>query len=153
MSKDKFYYKDGTTSKYRNNKKTLHRTGGPAAERASGDRQWYVDGKLHRIDGPAVEYSNEDKAWWVDGKLHRLDNPAIVWANGDKEWWVEGKQHRIDGPAAEYATGHKEWWVDDERYTKEDFNKLIKEIKEMSLTMKLIDPREWVRELGKKEVG
>jgi hypothetical protein len=38
-------------------------------------------------------------------------------------------------------------------YFEQDFNKIIKQINEMSLVMKLTDPRWWVRELGEREVG
>jgi hypothetical protein len=131
MNKEsKFYYRDGTTSNlYRYRGRILHRVDGPAVEYTNGSREWRVDGKLHRIGGPAIEYT------------------------GVGEWWVDGKMHRTDGPAVEYTGGSKEWWIDHERYTEYDFNKLIKEINEMSLVMKLTDPRWWVRELGEKEVG
>ena len=49
--KDKFYYKDGTTSSEYDISKQLHRENGPAAEYGSGTKLWYVDGK---------HYSEED---------------------------------------------------------------------------------------------
>jgi hypothetical protein len=52
----------------------------------------------------------------------------------------------------EYADGGREWWIDGKQYTEQDFNKLIKQVNEMSLAMKLTDPRKWVRELGEREV-
>jgi hypothetical protein len=171
----KLYYKDGSTSDHYQENKTLHRVGGPAIECVDGSREWLIDGKRHRIDGPAAEYANGGREWWVDGKLHRVDGPAVVlsdkskewwvndqlhrvdgpaveFANGDKEWWIEGKLHRVDGPAVEYVYGDNEWWIDHERYTEYDFNNLIKQVNEMSLAMKLTDPRWWVRELGEKEL-
>ena len=77
---------------------------------------------LHRIDGPAVEYADGVKCWYIDDKSHRTDGPACEWADGDKEWCVDGKY-----------------------YSKKDFNKLIKEVKQLPLALRLIDPREWVR--------
>ena len=56
---NKFYYKDRAM-------KILHRTDGPAIERADGHKQWWVDNKLHRIDGPAFEYADGYKEWFVD---------------------------------------------------------------------------------------
>jgi hypothetical protein len=106
MSKDKFYYKDSTTSSKRDFSKILH-----------------------RIDGPAIEYADGTKCWYVDDKYHRVDGPAAECADGDKEWYVDGKY-----------------------YTEKQFNKLIKQVNEMSLSMKLTDPRWWVRELGENEV-
>jgi hypothetical protein len=97
--KNKFYYKDGTTSSEYDYSKTLHRTDGPAAEYADGSKDWYVDGKRHRVDGPAIKF----------------------------------------------ASGHKEWWLDDAFYTKKAFRKLVRDIKQLPLALKLTDPREWVR--------
>ena len=121
---NKFYYKDGTTSSDYDSSKVLHRIDGPACEYADGDKFWYIDSKLHRNDGPAAEHTNGSKSWWVDGKCHR-----------------------IDGPAVEYADGTKEWYVDNEHYTEEEFNELMKEVKELPKVLRLIDPREWVRKL------
>ena len=79
----KFYYKDQTV-------KTFHRVDGPAVERSSGTKYWWVDGNLHRVDGPAVEYADGSKCWYLDGKLHRVDGPAVEYADGSKYWWVDG---------------------------------------------------------------
>jgi hypothetical protein len=59
----------------------------------AGNKYYYKDKAktiLHRTDGPAIERTSGDKEWYVNGKLHRLDDPAIEWANGDKEWYVNG---------------------------------------------------------------
>jgi len=113
--KDKFYYKDGTTSSEYDDYKILHRIDGPAREYADGDKFWHVNGKLHRNDGPAVEYADGGRSWY------------------------------IDGPAVEYADGGKRWYVDGKDYAEEDFNKLMKAIRKLPLALRLIDPREWVR--------
>ena len=122
--KDKFYYKDGTTSSEYDDYKVLHRIDGPAIEMADGQKEWYVNGKCHRVDGPAIE-----------------------WGNGDRFWLVDGKCHRIDGPAVERANGRKSWWIDEVEYSEGEFNKFIQEVKELPLALRLIDPREWVRKL------
>ena len=122
----KFYYKDGTTSsKYDGSK------------------------GLHRIDGPAVEYADGDKCWYIDDKSPRTDGPAIEYTNGDKSWYIDGKRHRIDGPAIEYVNGYKRWCVDGEEYHSEEFNELMEEAKQLPLALRLIDPREWVRNYEK----
>jgi hypothetical protein len=98
----------------------------------------------------------EDKFYYKDGttsseyhaapkQLHRIDGPAIEYANGSKAWYVDGKHHRIDGPACEWADGDKEWWIEGEYYTEEDINIIIEEIRQLPLALRLIDPREWVR--------
>ena len=150
--KDKFYYKDGTTSSDYDSSKVLHREDGPAVERADGDRTkaWYIDGKHHRTDGPAVEYADGGKEWWVDGKQHREDGPAVEHANGDKIWYIDNERHRTDGPAVEWVDGYKSWYIDGRLYSEEDFNKFIEEVKQLPLALRLIDPREWVR-LGSYE--
>jgi hypothetical protein len=61
----------------------LHRTDGPAIERANGDRLWYLNGKLHRTDGPAIEHADDYREWYLNGKLHRTDGPALEWANAN----------------------------------------------------------------------
>lgn len=56
------------TTRWYNNKDELHRLDGPAVERASGTKEWYVEGKLHRLDGPAVEWADGNKSWYVEDK-------------------------------------------------------------------------------------
>ena len=80
--------------------------------------------------------------------LHRIDGPAVEFAGGDKEWHVDGKLHRIDGPAVEFANGDKLWHIDNKYFfNKEEFNLFLKEVKQLPLALRLIDPREWVRKL------
>ena len=150
MKEDKFYYKDGTTSSEYNTSKVIHRIDGPACEYADGDKFWYIDSKLHRIDGPALEYTDGTKLWYIDGRRHRTDGPAAEYGSGTKAWYIDGKQHRIDGPAVEYPYGAKRWYVDGEHYTKEDFNQLIEEIRQLPKVLRLIYPREWVRNYEEK---
>jgi hypothetical protein len=125
---NKFCYKDKAMTE-------LHRSDGPAIERADGSKFWYADGKLHRSDGPAVEYVSGSKSWYVDGKLHRFDGPAIEGFNGHKFWYADDKLHRTDGPAveyvsgtkaAEYASGTKFWWINGKILTEETFDALTK---------------------------
>ena len=53
---------------YYDSRKQLHRTDGPAVERTSGARSWYLHGKLHRSDGPAIERANGSRGWWLNGE-------------------------------------------------------------------------------------
>jgi antitoxin component YwqK of YwqJK toxin-antitoxin module len=94
---------------------------------SSGDKLWYLKGKLHREDGPAIEYANGDKHWYLNGKLHRVDGPAFECANGDKEWYLNGKLHREDGPAMEYANGNKFWYLNGKQLTEAEFNSRTKD--------------------------
>jgi hypothetical protein len=61
---------------WRNQKRQLHRTDGPAYERANGDKEWYLNGQPHRTLGPAVEWANGTKAWFVNGQLLTFDEWA-----------------------------------------------------------------------------
>ena len=47
-------------------------------------------GQLHREHGPAVERSSGDKAWWLNGQIHRTDGPAVECANGTRRWYLNG---------------------------------------------------------------
>ena len=112
---NKFYFADREMT-------ILHREDGPAAEYASGSKEWFINGKLHREDGPAAEWADGSKEWRLNGKLHREDGPAIEDPNGYKAWYLNGKRHREDGPAVEYASGSKEWWLNGKKLTEEEFN-------------------------------
>ena len=124
---DKYYYSDGSTSSGLDGSKLLHRVGGPAIEGSNGTKEWYLNGECHREDGPAV-----------------------VWADGNKHWYLNRKLHRVDGPAIEWTNGHKVWYLNGEKYTEEQFNKILKKVNKMCMALQLTDPREWVRELGRK---
>jgi len=147
MKNDKFYYKDGTTSSKYNGAKILHRKGGPAVERASGDKEWCINDKFHRKDGPAVEYSNGDNFWYLNDKLHRKDGPAIEYADGSREWWLNNKIHREDGPAVEYPNGSKGWFLNDKPLRTLTKKHLIKymEVYNLTLAHLLTDSDEIVR--------
>ena len=86
----------------------------------SGDKAWYLNGKLHREDGPAIEYASGDKYWHLNDKRHREDGPAIEYADGDKYWYLNDELHREDGPAIEYADGDKSWWLNGKEVTEEE---------------------------------
>ena len=90
----------------------LHRTDGPAVERAYGQQEWWLHGQPHRTDGPAILCPEGYRAWWVNGVRHRLDGPAVDYASGLAEWWVNGVRHRLDGPAVVSPRGDVRWFVD-----------------------------------------
>jgi hypothetical protein len=89
----------------------------------SGNKEWFLNGKLHREDGPAREYADGGKYWYLNGKLHRKDGPAAERVNGDKLWYLNDRPHREDGPAREYASGGKFWYLNGKQLTEEEFNK------------------------------
>ena len=86
-----------------------------------------------------------------DITYHRLDGPAREWRDGTKQWFKEGRRHREDGPAIEdqsaYGAGsYAAWYIEGKSYNKEDYDKLIQEVRDMPLVLRLVDPRRWVRE-------
>jgi hypothetical protein len=89
----------------------LHRTDGPAIERANGHTEWCYNGVLHRPDGPAITKWHGGTEWWFNGHLHRGDGPAIESTRDTEEWWVHGKRHRIDGPAEQGTYVVPRWYL------------------------------------------
>ena len=73
-----------------------------------------------KIDGSG------NRKWFLNGKLNRVDGPAIEWSDGSKEWFLNGKRHRVDGPAVECINGYREWWLNGVEYTEEEYNEKIK---------------------------
>jgi len=57
--------------------------------------------------------------------------------------------HRTDGPAVEWTDGENHWYIDGWYCTEEEFKQLIREIGQLPLALRLIDPREWVRNYEK----
>lgn len=103
----------------------------------NGDKFYHKDREmkiLHREDGPACEWISGNKSWWVDGKLHREDGPAIDSSyNGDKYWFLNGKKHREDGPAYEGADGTKKWFHHGQQLSENQFNRLHNSEKERKI--------------------
>ena len=71
--------------------------------------------------------------WILNGTLHREDGPAVVNSEGDKAWYLNGKRHREDGPAIEYSNGCCSWYLDGFCYTKEDYQKVLNPVKELTV--------------------
>ena len=95
----------------------------------SGNKYWWLNGKLHREDGPAIEYLDGTKAWFLNGKLHREDGPAVEYISRSKSWYLNGELHREDGPAIEYADGSKRWFYKDKEIHCKDNQEFLRTIK------------------------
>lgn len=87
---------------------------------------------LHRENGPAVEYADGDKAWWFNGKKHRVGGPAIITGPGS-------------GCSAGLHLSLENFFIEGIYYYIFDYVKIMKEVEEMPLELRLTDPREWVR--------
>ncbi len=107
---------DGTKTWRRRRDGELHREDGPAVERVTGTKEWWLNGQRHREDGPAVEWPDGTKEWYLNGQRHREDGPAVECADRTREWYLNGQRHREDGPAVECGYGTKEWWLDGQRH-------------------------------------
>jgi len=92
---------------------------GPAIERDTGDKEWWINGLRHRQNGPAVELSDGTKQWWINGLKHRTHDPAVEWHDGSKEWFANGKRHRLGGPAIEENSSTKYYFIYGTKTTKE----------------------------------
>ena len=118
--------------------------------------------KVTTIDNP--EYQ-EFKSWSTFEKTNQVlhshnDKPSVIYyfENGKvgyKYWHLNDKRHRtgnkssIIGYFENGEVGYKAWYLDDEEYTKQDYKQIMKQIKAMSDTEKLLDSRQWVREMVK----
>lgn len=167
---NKFYYKDGLILDYHNKAKILHREDGPAFEK-DGNKKWYLNGVLHRLDGPAIQYKNGSRLWFVNGVPHREELPAVVLADGTLKWYINGclhrldgpasktslsegwyfknRLHRIDGPALVYVDGRRYYFIDGAEFeTEKLYRQGLEEVLKLPLELRLLDHREWVRNLA-----
>jgi hypothetical protein len=78
-------------------------------------------------------YASGNKQWWLNGKLHREDGPAVEYADGGKEWYLKDKLHREDGPAVEYPSGDKYWYLNDKSMTEEEHKAAMNPAVEMTV--------------------
>ena len=76
----------------------------------------------------------------------------FTYSEWQKKAPLDRTYHRLDGPSAVFNTDagvHVKnifWDIEGESFTKEEYNQLIREVRDMPLVLRLIDPRKWVRE-------
>jgi hypothetical protein len=137
-----------------------HRSDGPAqihpdslkageGEEELEDLYWFVNGELHREDGPAVINFNGEQ-WYRNGMLDKKEGPAVICGNYYCGWYRKNQLHRLDGPA-EIDRGKEDYYIDGVKYTKNKFDKLTKEMKQLNPALGLLDPRWWVREYWEQQ--
>ena len=69
--------------------------------------------------------------------------------------WKTAVFHRVDGPALQFwsegieDTKNSWYFIEGKEFGEYGYNKLIKEVKDMPLVLRLVDPRKWVREYDK----
>ena len=72
-----------------------------------------------------------NKAWInKEGLAYREDGPAVGYTDGIRYWYKNGKRHREDGPAIIREDGRYEYYLNGKEYTKEEYLKENKKIKE-----------------------
>ena len=80
--------------------------------------------------------------------IYSLNNGREELSEG--EWFSRADTtmvyHRVDGPAIEYGDVSKFWFIDGEQLSIWKFERMIREVKDMPLVLRLVDPRRWVRE-------
>ena len=48
-------------------------------DKITGAKYWFNElNQYHREDGPARIFTTGEKEWWINGKLHREDGPAVI---------------------------------------------------------------------------
>ena len=63
-------------------------------DKHTGAKFWYNENnQYHREDGPARIFITGEKEWWIDGKLHREDGPAIIRPNKKYYGWYFTGMH------------------------------------------------------------
>lgn len=83
-------------------------------------------------DGQSKEIVDYLGKYWINkqGQYHNTEQPAIQFNNGDYVWIANGKYHNLNGPAlVELNPPLTQYYINDKLYTKEEFDKKIKEIK------------------------
>jgi len=101
------------------------------------------------------------KQWHLRNKFHRVNNePCVVGYYEDGKvnyevWYVGDKQHRdnnkpsVIGYFESGDVARREWWLDGREYSEREYYQILEQIKSMNDTEKLLDSRQWVREMVK----
>jgi len=88
--------------------------------------------------------ADEDRALVT---YHRLSGPAIEFNNNSlKYYYIDGRLHNTHGPAKVINDVERDWYLDGEEVSRYEHARLVQEVKNMPLVLRLVDPRKWVRE-------
>jgi len=103
---------------------------------------------VYRLENRREVRSEWNMNQWMKGddNFHREGGPAVEFDNGTTWWYLNSLVHRVNGPAIEFDNGKKHWYIEDKEYIKDDYDKLIQEVRDMPKVLRLVDPRRWVRE-------
>jgi len=120
-----------------------------------GKRQFNSNGQLHRENKPAEIWYYESgeieyKIYWLNDIKHRVDGPAYISYHQMNhniehvEYYINGKRHRLDGPASIWYDIHnniqsEEYFIQDTKYSKEEFEKECKRLKNIELNLNLLN--------------
>ena len=107
-----------------------------------GHLVYYFTGEV-TPDGESGKYKykhSEKGQYWFNKQqlLHNKLGPAYVYSKHTKQWYINGKLHRLDGPAVMHPS-YNEYYIDGKKYSEEDFDKKIKEIKGLQQTVEPYD--------------
>jgi len=118
--------------------------------------------KVTTIDNPEYqEFEDWDDLHKTNQVLHsHNDKPSYIYyyESGKlkyEQWHQNGKEHRSnDKPSFIYylesgRVKYKWWYLDGNDYSSRHYKQILKQIKSMSDTEKLLDSRQWVREMVK----
>ena len=118
--------------------------------------------KVTTIDNPEYqEFENWEDFEETNQVLHSYDDkPSIIdyYEGGQtcqEQWYQNGKRHRDNNKPGyirhnrDGSTYHKQWFLGGNFYWNHEYVEIMEQIKAMSDTEKLLDSRQWVREMVK----
>ena len=119
--------------------------------------------KVTTIDNPEYQEFEDGYDFLKTGQvLHSYnDKPSYIrYYKSNKiiiceQWYLDGKHHRSNNKPCSigyYNNGrvcYKLWYLDSKKYSEQEYKQIMKQVKSMSDTEKLLDSRQWVREMAK----
>lgn len=156
------YYKDGKIYSefyYINGK--YHRADGPAKIQyykngKTLSEHYYLNGKRHRVGNTATTFYEKDgticsESYYLSGKLYREKGPAVIYYRdgniSSEYYYLNDEPHRVDGPAIIDSRRQLEfYYIEGNKYSEQEYTKLINDIKQLPEGVRLTDKRKWVRE-------
>ena len=84
--------------------------------------------------------------------LHNVSGPAVTYPSGYEAFWVHGLRHCITGPAIRYSSGKELFYLFGKRYSRADYNKLVKKLINSSMIEQLIDEQINIRQCAEESL-
>jgi len=118
--------------------------------------------KVTTIDNPEYqEYETWSDFLKTNQFRHSYNNKPshIVYRKdatiSNEKWHLNGRRHRVGNKPSNiryYKSGrirYKEWHLDGKNYSEQDYKQIMEQIEAIPDTEKLLDSRQWIREMVK----